>query len=87
MHGIFTNLIGYTAAVVGTLIMLPQVIKSFRTKRTGDLSMLTLIIYIINCSLWTVYGLLLSAAPIVFSNVVGLAIVVTQLVLKLKYDS
>jgi uncharacterized protein with PQ loop repeat len=86
MQDIITNIIGYAATAAGISIMLPQVFKSFQTKKTGDLSMIMVVIFIINCSLWTTYGLLIAKAPVVLANVITLILVVMQLVLKLKYD-
>lgn len=87
MRDIFTNIIGYAAAVVGTCIMLPQIVKSYRSKKTGDLSMAMIVIYIFNCSLWLAYGLFLSAAPVILANGIGLVIVIFLFILKLKYNN
>ncbi|MDP3052369.1 MAG: SemiSWEET family transporter [bacterium] len=87
MPHIFTNLIGYIAAVVGTFLMLPQIIKSYKSKKTADLSIGMVVIYIINCCLWLIYGLLLSALPIILANGIGLAIGIAQLFLKIKYNN
>ena len=46
-----------------------------------------IIIFIINNSLWSAYGLLLPAPPVALSGVIGLAILITLLVLKLKYGN
>ena len=87
MHNLLTNVIGYAAAVAGTFLMLPQVIKSFKSRKTADLSMTMVVLYVINCCLWTAYGLLLSAIPMIIANGIGIVISVTQLVLKLKYNN
>ncbi|MFA5083879.1 MAG: SemiSWEET family transporter [Candidatus Paceibacterota bacterium] len=87
MNDILANLIGYTAAAVGTFLMLPQVIKSYKSKKTADLSMAMVIIYVINCFLWMIYGFFLSAIPMIVANGIGFIISVVQLVLKLKYNS
>lgn len=80
-----TNLVGYTAALAGTFLMLPQLIKSIKTKKTADLSITGIILYIVNCCLWTTYGFLLFAIPMVIANAIGIIIGIAQLVLKLKY--
>ncbi len=87
MRDIFTNIIGYAAAVVGTCIMLPQIVKSYRSKKTGDLSMAMIVIYIFNCSLWLIYGFFLSAAPMILANGIGFVIGIFQFFLKLKYNN
>lgn len=78
--------VGYMAAIVGTSMMLPQVIKSWKTKRVGDLAMGTVIIYFVNCGLWLTYGVLISSRPVVLANGIGLMIGFLQLVIKIKYN-
>jgi len=82
---ILTNVIGYTAAVVGTLLMLPQVVKSWRTKRVEDLSLGMTVLYFLNCLLWLLYGLLITALPMIVANATALVVSIVQVVLKLKY--
>jgi MtN3 and saliva related transmembrane protein len=82
---ILTNAVGYGAAVVGTFLMLPQVVKSWRTKRVEDLSLVMTILYFFNCLLWLIYGLLLTAAPMIIANSTGLVISVIQVGLKLRH--
>lgn len=85
MNQIFTNIIGYTAVVVGTSLMLPQVWKAWKTKRVEDLSMGMVILYFFNCLLWLLYGLLLAASPLILANSIALIISIAQVILKLKY--
>ena len=84
-NSLLTNLIGYTATVIGTFLMLPQVIQSLRTKKVGDVSMGMVVLYVLNCFFWLIYGLLLNAPPLLIANSIGLVISIFQLVLKLKY--
>jgi MtN3 and saliva related transmembrane protein len=82
---ILTNVIGYTAAVVGTLLMLPQVVKSWRTKRVEDLSLGMTVLYFFNCLLWLLYGLLITALPMIVANATALVVSILQAILKLQY--
>lgn len=81
----FTIIIGYCATVVGSLLLLPQVIKSYRTRRVHDLSFLFIVLYILNSVLWIAYGLLIGANPIVIANIIALCLCITQLVFKFKF--
>ncbi|MBT4824341.1 hypothetical protein HN695_00100 [Candidatus Woesearchaeota archaeon] len=81
-----TEIIGYSAAVVGTSLMLPQVIKSIKTKSVGDLSYVMVIVYVINCILWLTYGILLNAWPMILCNALALIISFIQLGLKIRYS-
>jgi MtN3 and saliva related transmembrane protein len=82
-----TTVIGYAATAVGTVLMLPQVIRSWRTHRVDDLSLAMVLLYLGNCALWLVYGLLINAGPVIVANGAGLVIGVVQLVLKLRYTT
>ena len=79
------NIIGYAATVVGTCLMLPQVIKSWRTKKVKDISLLMLVFYFFNCLLWGIYGVLIWAMPVIVANAIGFLVSIVQLVLKLKF--
>jgi len=65
--------------------MLPQVIKSFRTKSTTDISIARSIIYAVGVILWTTYGIILQNSPLTVMNSVGAILGVIMLILKLKY--
>jgi MtN3 and saliva related transmembrane protein len=80
-----TDLVGYAAAVVGTVLMLPQVISAIKTKSMKDVSMGMLVTYIVNCTLWDLYGILLAATPMILCNSIALLIGVWQLALKKRY--
>ncbi|MFC1741135.1 SemiSWEET family sugar transporter [Nanoarchaeota archaeon] len=86
MVWILAELIGYTAAVVGTALMLPQVIKIITTKKVRDLSWGTLWLYFFNCTLWLTYGAMIKAMPVVICNFIALIISIIQLTLKHKYS-
>lgn len=81
----FTDIVGYAATVVGTCLMLPQIIKSWRTRSVGDLSLGMVVLYFFNCLLWLIYGVLLGAMPVIIANAIGLVISIIQLGLKLRY--
>ena len=80
------NLIGYLAAIVGTLLMLPQVIKSWQTKKVRDISFFMVIAYVLNCALWLAYGVLIASNPLMLANGISLIISLVQLYLKNQYD-
>lgn len=86
-HDLITNGVGYMAAAVGISLMLPQVIKSVKTRKVDDLSMAMVVLYVLNCLLWLIYGILLMAPPMILVNGVSLVIGIVQLVLKLRYGT
>ncbi len=82
---LLTQIIGYLAATIGTLLMLPQVIKVIKTKKVNDVSLMMCVLYFLNCSLWLTYGLLILAWPVIVCNFIALIVSIIQLALKLKY--
>lgn len=85
MAALITNIVGFAAAAVGTALMLPQVIKSLRTRRVDDVSFVMLVFYLLNCILWATYGFLIWALPVIICNLIATVIAVTQIVLKVRY--
>ena len=81
-----TQIIGGLATVVGTILMLPQVIHSIKTKDLSGVSVGMLLLYFSNCALWLIYGLLIWAWPVFVCNGIALVIGVVQLGLKHKYN-
>ena len=84
---IFTEIVGYLAAVVGTGLMLPQLIKMIRTKKVADISLGMLFMYFLNCLLWLSYGILIMVWPVIICNFIALIISIIQIVLKYKYQN
>lgn len=80
-----TTLLGFVAGTLTTLAFLPQVIKTWRTKSSNDLSMSTLSMICCGVLLWLVYGLLIGDLPIIAANAVTLVLVVSVFVLALVY--
>ena len=82
---IYVDIIGFLAAVGTTSAFLPQVIKAWKTKHTKDLSLYTTILFLIGIVLWFVYGLLIVSYPIIVANAISLVLVLSLLILKIKY--
>lgn len=73
------------AAALTTAAFLPQVIKSWRTKKTKDVSLLMLIVFATGVLLWLIYGVILNDLPIMLANSVTFVLVMVLLFLKLKH--
>jgi MtN3 and saliva related transmembrane protein len=72
---IFTNLLGGLAAFLTTIANIPQVVKCFRTGKSGDLSQKMLIALALGFALWLTYGLLRDDLIIAGANAVSLGLV------------
>jgi MtN3 and saliva related transmembrane protein len=83
MH--LTILLGSLAGMLTTISFVPQVLKAWRSKRCDDLSWGMLVTFSTGVVLWLIYGLRLWAMPIIIANAVTLALLVTIIVLKIRY--
>lgn len=79
------DFIGYIAASLTTLSFLPQALHTFRTRDVSGISLGMYGMFTVGVALWLVYGLLLSAWPIVVANAVTLTLALAILVMKLRY--
>jgi MtN3 and saliva related transmembrane protein len=79
------DILGYAAGILVVISLFPQVIKSWRTKSTKDLSLLRYLIYIFGLILWITYAVVIENGPVAAMNGVGLAFALSILYLKLRY--
>ena len=77
--------IGILAGTLTTISVLPQVIKSWKTKKTNDISTLMYVLLTTGIILWIIYGVLTNDLPITLANSVTLILVSSILFLKIKY--
>jgi len=63
------ELSGFAAGIIVALSLLPQLIKSFKSKKTKDLSMMWLLINLSSQVLWLIYGFMRNAWPLVMTSV------------------
>ena len=81
----YVVLVGLSAGILTTTSFLPQLIKAYRTKSTGDISALMFAVVSIGFALWLVYGILIRSLPIILANSVSLTLASIILALKVKY--
>lgn len=79
------DLVGYCAATLTTAAFVPQAVHTFQTKDVRGISLGMYSAFTAGVALWLVYGLLLSAWPIVVANAITLALAAAILVMKLRY--
>jgi len=78
--------VGFTAATLTALAFLPQVLKVWRSKSSGDLSVGMLVAQSTGVALWIVYGVAIASLPLIVSNTVTLTLSVLLLTLKWTYS-
>ena len=79
------TLLGLVAAACTTTALFPQAIKSWKTKKTLDLSMPMCVLLTLGVALWLVYGLLINNIPLIVANAVSLLATSSTFYLKIKY--
>jgi len=77
---------GYIAAILTTAAFLPQLIKTLKTKKADDVSLITLIMFITGVLFWIIYGYRISSLPIMLANVITLTLNSLILVSKIYYS-
>lgn len=85
VHSHWVTIIGFLAAAFTSTSLLPQVVKTLKTKETKDISLIMFIMSATGLSLWFIYGLLLGDLPIIFANGFTLVLALVVLFLKIKY--
>ncbi len=77
---------GFIAAALTTIAFLPQVIKTWRTKKAEDVSIVMLLMFITGLIFWIIYAIQTSALPVLIANIITFILNLTILTLKLIYD-
>ena len=82
-----TIMVGYFAGFLTTLSFLPQVVKTWKSKSASDLSLGMFSVFSVGVLCWLSYVVLLQEPPIIFWNTITLVLVLSILVMKLRFDS
>jgi len=80
------TVIGSAAAVCTTAAFVPQVVRVVRLRRADEISLGTFSLFAVGTLVWTVFGVLLSAWPIILANAITFVLAMTIVALKLRYD-
>ncbi len=78
--------LGYFAGVLTVASFLPQVIQTWRTRRTGDLHLGRCVGLVTACSLWIVYGVIIGSWPVILTNAGMVALNGSLAVAKLRFS-
>ena len=76
--------LGLIAGILTTISFLPQVIKTFKTRKTDDISLLMYIILCVGTFLWLSYGFLKKDIPLILANLITFIFAFSILILKIK---
>ena len=77
--------IGSVAAALTTLSFVPQAWQTFKTRDVSGISLGMYAAFTLGVALWLVYGLLISAWPVIIANVITLVLALAILWMKLRF--
>jgi MtN3 and saliva related transmembrane protein len=83
------DLVVWIGIIAGILVMsssIPQIIKSYKSKKMSDVSIYLLGLIASGLLLWVVYGFIKLDPVLIGTNAAGLSLNITLLIMKLKYD-
>ena len=80
-----STIIGLVAGFLTTASGIPQLYKTFTTKKAEDLSYWMVILVFVGIFLWLIYGVMVKDLPVILANAISLIIYGFILVLKFKY--
>lgn len=80
------NGIGFVAGTLTTIAFLPQLQRTWKTKSADDMSLAMLLTFTMGVFLWLLYGVYLTAWPIIVTNAITFFLTLAILVLKIRYQ-
>lgn len=78
------DVVGYAAGFVNMFHLIPQLLKSRRTKSTHDLSLNYTLVHVVGLSIWVLYGFMIMSYPVIIMLSIETLFAVYLVVLKLR---
>jgi MtN3 and saliva related transmembrane protein len=79
------RIIGLLAGILTTSSLLPQLIRTLKTKSAKDLSLGMFLLFVLGIVCWLTDGIMVGEWPIIAANVITLVMAVILLVCKIKF--
>jgi len=81
-----SDIIGYIAAGFLSILFIPQVHQTFKTKETKAISYLFLILQAFTSILFIYYAYLIDSIPVILANISALVCIFLLIFAKFKFD-
>lgn len=78
--------IGLIGGFITSVAVVPQVVRTWRTKHARDLSIWQPLLLIVGMLFWLAYGVMLGDMPLIIANSFSVACYLLLIVMKLRYD-
>ncbi|MGB4966388.1 MAG: SemiSWEET family transporter [Microgenomates group bacterium] len=79
------DIFGYLATSLNIVMLVPQVLQTWKTKKTKDLSFASLLLFSGASVLWLSYGLAKNALPVIIANTVLIVMNFILIAIKIRY--
>jgi MtN3 and saliva related transmembrane protein len=76
---------GLFGSFLTSITFIPQVYKTWQSRKAGDLSLAMLLIVLTSCVVWMVYGVALNLRPVIIANGIIGALSVLLIYFKLTF--
>ena len=73
--------------ILTTIAFLPQLLKTIKTKKADDVSIITLYVFLTGVSSWVIYGYKISSIPILIANLITFFLNTLILVSKIYFSN
>ena len=83
---IASQFFGTAAALLSTGAFIPQVLKTWQSKKAEDVSYVLLIAFCGGCSCWIVYGYMTHANAVLIANSITLTLNLLILIMKFIFE-
>src|SRR5271170_3978774 len=80
------NNVGFAGAFCTTVAFVPQLVRVLKLRSAREISLGTFLLFSIGVFLWLLYGIYSGSKPVILSNVVTLALSLSILFLKVRFD-
>ena len=84
---ILAQWLGWIATVLFSIMLVPQIIKTVRTKDTSGVSLFLFVIYLVANVIALIYALLISQSPLIIKYVIGIITAIIYLVVFFYYSN
>ncbi len=86
MNANYIQWIGIVAGILTSSSLMPQLIKTIKTKKAEEISLVMLITLMCGVGLWIYYGVLRKDLPIIITNSFSFFLNVLLIVFRMKYS-
>jgi MtN3 and saliva related transmembrane protein len=86
MEQLWIAALGTIGTILSTVSLMPQVVRTWRTRSTDDISAAWLVVALVAMGIWIAYGSLISAPAIVLVNVLSVFQCASILFVKLQNE-